>query len=153
MANLPQLSDFFDTVAQYRHSTTISLVLLYLTPFFFPVGWDTVSATWQFVAGLMFFLSLGMIITEDFWPWLKRKFNIGKKHDPETARLIIETCEEKSSFVGGGPPFEISKDELVEFERAKNFCEAVLDPEDDFTTSENSIIITESGLEKIRNQT
>jgi len=153
MASLPQLSDFFDTLREYRHSTTIALVLLYLTPFFFPVGWDTVGATWQFVAGLMFFLSLGMIITEDAWPWVKKKFNIGKGRDPETAKLIVEACESKDSVLGSsGPPFELVKEDLESFGEAKEFCEAALSPEDDFTTSENAIIITESGIEKLRKQ-
>lgn len=152
MARLPQISDFFDTLRKYRHSTTIALVLLYITPYFFPVSWNAVGATWQFVAGLMFFLSFSMIITDDLWPWLKKQFNVGLENNPKIARSIVKSCDMKND-VSDEEVFEISNDEINNFETAKNFCETVLDPKSDFTTSENSIIITESGLEKLREHT
>jgi len=70
--NTPNISNVFSTVESYKYSTAVGLFLLYFVSLIFPVGWETASTTWQFCIGVLFFLSLGMIIVKDLFPWLKK---------------------------------------------------------------------------------
>jgi hypothetical protein len=147
--NFPDLDSTFRTIEYYRHSITTGLLLLYLAPFFFPLGWETVSATWSYVSGLLFFLSLGMIIVRDVWPWVQNKLGIGFTEDSEKAKLIIQKCKEK----GGEPPFSLEPEDFDEFERAVDFCRSALNPDDEVSIiTEKKIVITAKGLQRLKEQ-
>ena len=140
----PDFSDAFRTIESYRYSITIGLFLLFLAPFFLPLPWGGASGTWQFAAGLMFFLSSGMILTRDVWPLIRRMFgwSLSKEEQRAAARRIIGAARDLDQ---DGPPFriEITNDRVKEFV-TYNF-EAV-----NCRVEGDEVIITETGLKQMK---
>lgn len=140
----PDFKDAFRTIESYRWSITIGLCLLFLAPFFLPLAWTGASGTWQFAAGLMFFLSSGMILTRDVWPFIRGwiGWSLSDEEQHAAARRIIEAARESDQ---DGPPFriEITNDRVKEFV-TYNF-EAI-----NCRVEGDEVIITETGLKQMK---
>ena len=142
---LPKISGFLKALETYRYSVTVGLLLLFLAPQLFPLTWEGVGATWTFAAGLMFFLSVGMIIVRDAWPPAKQLIGIGVDVE-NVAGEINAACENQ----GGEPNFEINLGDLpVTNEDTKEFIT------DYFEHSEgridgDTLIVTKAGLKKLK---
>jgi hypothetical protein len=142
---LPRISGFFETLETYRYSVAIGLLLLYFAPYLFPLGWESVGATWSFSAGFMFFLSLGMILTRDVWPALKRAVGMGIDVK-QASKAILTACKEK----GGNPSFEIKYENLQLSEsKIREFIKDHLE-HGEALIKENSFVITKRGLKKLK---
>jgi hypothetical protein len=141
---LPNLSGFLKALETYRYSITVGLLLLFVAPQFFPLSWEGVGATWTFSAGLMFFLSVGMIVVRDAWPPVKQLFGIGVDAE-QVALEIAAICESTAD----GPDFEISlKDVPVSNEDIKEFVADYFE-HGEGSIEENKIIVTEAGLKRL----
>lgn len=142
---IPDLSSVFRTIEQYRYSVTVGIALLYFAPMFFPVGWQAASATWQYAAAIMFFLSVGMIISKDLWPKLKQLFGFGV-NKRKVSLKILEACKNQ----GGEPPFEFSISSVdIDEEKIKDLVDGHLS-HDECRISEQTLIVTEAGLKRLK---
>lgn len=143
---IPDLSTVFETINQYRYSITVGIALLYFVPMFFPVGWQAASATWQYAAAIMFFLSVGMILTRDVWPSVKQLFGFGVNKKKVSIK-ILKACKEKDE----NPPFEVKFPEVdAEEEKVKELVDDFLSHDECRISDSNTLIVTEKGLKKLK---
>jgi hypothetical protein len=143
---IPDLSTVFDTINQYRYSITIGIALLYFAPLLFPVGWEMASATWQYAAAIMFFLSVGMILSRDLWPKVKQLLGIGV-NKRQVSLKILKACKKE----GGEPPFELEISSVgVDEEKIKDLVDGHLSHDECRFSSEQTLVVTEAGLKKLK---
>jgi len=141
----------FETVENYRYSITIGLGLLFFVPMFIPIGWSTVSTTWHYGMGAMFFLSVGMIITRDVWPFFQRTvWGRTRTQEQTYAEAVVRHCKE----IGGKPPFEIDVSSLetenIDEEVLVEFLRAVTETDESIRLENQTIIVTKEGLETLK---
>lgn len=149
MVSLPKISKFFKTIEIYRYSITVGLFLLYITPYFFPVGWETVGATWEFVAGIMFFISVGMILVNDFWPWFEETIGCGVRGEDKKkiATKMIEMCKESDSDA----PFRLYISDIgedIDNGLIRKFVKGNM-YDSECRIDDDSIIVTEKGVKAL----
>ena len=82
MKFFPDIESYFDTIREHRFSITISLFVLCAVISFFPhpLGFDWLTQTTTYAVGIvtliiMFSISVGMILVQDLWPWIKNKYH------------------------------------------------------------------------------
>jgi len=144
---LPDFQSTFRTIESYRYSITVGLFLLFLAPFVLPIGWGGASSTWQFAAGLMFFLSFGMIITRDVWPLIRRMmgWSLSEEERAAAAMRVIEEAKRQNEEEGQEPPFRIT----VEDERIKEFITYNFEAAS-CRIEGDEVVVTRAGLQQLR---
>jgi hypothetical protein len=121
------------------------MFLLFIAPQFFPLSWEGVGGTWTFSAGLMFFLSVGMIIVRDVWPIIKQLLGIGVDTE-QVATEIATVCENAAD----GPDFEIGLQDIpVSDESIKEFVLDYFEHEEG-SIEEDKLIVTEAGMKRLK---
>lgn len=147
---IPDFSSIFSTIENFRYSITIGLLMLYFAPTLFPVGWTTVSATWQYASGLMFFLSLGMIISRDFWPWFRELVGLGmdKIRRKKISSQILRACKESDQE---NTPFIIKISDVGDIDNGdiRNFVDRYVSDEE-CKIDDDSLVVSESGLKTLK---
>lgn len=141
----------FETVEHYRYSITIGVGLLFFAPMLFPFEWAAVSVTWRYAVGATFFLSVGMIITRDVWPFFQRKvWGRTRRQEYNYAEVVVRHCKE----MGGDPPFEINlssfENEDIDKELLVEFLRAVTETDESVRLQDRTIIVTEEGLDTLK---
>lgn len=139
-------STLFNSIKKYRYSITVGIALLYFAPMLFPVGWEAASATWRYGVAVMFFLSVGMILSRDFWPKIKQLFGFGV-NKRKVSLKILEACKNQ----GGDPPFELKISNVgVGEEKIKNLVDGYLSHDECRISSKQTLIVTEAGLKRLK---
>lgn len=150
---IPEISGVFETIDSYRYSITVGILLLYFVPMFFPVGWNAVSATWQYAAAIMFFLAVGMILVRDVWPPVYRLFGGGfsRTEKDRMATAILRGAKKAADDENPEPPFKFSLEVLdseddIETYIAQDFAAS------ECTVKDNHVVVTAEGLEALKSQ-
>lgn len=144
---IPDFRSTFATIESYRYSITTGLFLLFLAPFFIPVTWGGASSTWQFAAGLMFFLSFGMILTRDVWPWIRSLAGwcLNQEERAEVASRIIEKAKQLNEEKSEDPPFRIE----AESDDEKKFIKYSFEKKD-CRVEGDEIVVSATGLDALK---
>ena len=148
--NIPKL---LRTIELFRHSITVGLLLfcgiaalaVYVSPV--PAQWEAVYSVPGYVTIIAFFLSFGMIIVRDVWPFMRSVFgwDLSKNEKRKVATEILGASKVQSEKKGEDLPFEVG----VTSEKKKNFIRYNFEKTECRVVGDR-VVVTEDGLESLK---
>lgn len=150
---VPDIPKIFRTIELYRHSITVGLLVfcgiaLYaIYAFSLSIGWEAVYSIPVHVTIIVFFLSFGMIVVRDIWPFFRSLlgWDLSEDEKKRAATEILGASQIQSKKVGENFPLEVE----VESEAKKDFIRYNFE-KNESRVEGNRVIVTEDGHEALK---
>ena len=150
---IPNIPKLFRTIELYRHSIAVGLLLFCgivfgaVHVFSLPVEWEAIYTIPGYVTIIAFFLSTGMIIVRDGWPFVRSLFgwDLCEDEKKQVATEILGASRMQSKERGKSLPFEVEvrddeKKDFIRYNFEKTECRIDGD----------RVVVTEDGLEALK---
>jgi len=150
---IPNIPKLFRTIELYRHSIAVGLLLFCgivfgaIHVFSLPVQWGAVYSIPGYVTIIAFFLSSGMIIVRDVWPFMRSVFgwDLSEEEKRQAATEILGGARMQSKEKGEDLPFKVE----VTSKEKKNFIKYNFEKTECRIEGDRAVV-TEDGLEALK---